>query len=390
LPRRPRIARSPVPRSSRPSRRIEPRLTAASAGGLGLPRSGFAHQPQGLSGLDGQADAADDLAESAGGRRVGDRQVLHDQQPGGPGLVTGAAAAGGPRRSDPGGPADRAFEGVAQRVAEQHQGGGHGSEHQARPDELEGGDVEVLEALGDHRPEAGRGRRSDAEEGQAGLDADGLPAQERGGDDDRPADREQHVPGEDAPVGQARDAGRVHEQLVPDPDDLVAHQPVDAGRQQHPEDRHGDPEVAAGQRHEHDEQQQPREGHHQPEHPLGAAPDPLVVAAHQTGRHADGQRDTGPDERRDHTCVDRVQQAGPDVPAAAVAAQRISGRSGVGVDVPERGRVGVVRGEQRREHARDDDEQQHARGEDRLRVAQQSAGRRPAARSARAVGDRGG
>ncbi len=258
----------------------------------------------------------------------------------------------------------------------------------ARPDELERLNVEVAEALSDHRSEARNERRADPEEGQTRLDADRRADHERRRDDDRPAHDDEHVPAEDANIREPRHPRGIHVELVLDADDQVAHDPVDAGRHQNPEDEHRRPIVAFGHGHQDDEQQQAREGHDEVEDPLGrAAHSSAEVSADQAEHDADRQGNARADQPGDDTRVDGVQETGEDVAAALVGAERIPGGARFCVDCGELGFVRVVRGEERSEQAEHDDDEQEARGDDRLRVAQEHAEHGAACGGGRLVDD---
>jgi hypothetical protein len=130
------------------------------------------------------------------------------------------------------------------------------------------------------------------------------------------------VPAQDAHVAQAGDPGGVDVQLVAHGKDLVAGQPVDAGREQHAEQHHRYLVVPVGHRQQQDQQEQPGEGHHQGKEPFHSPAQPRAeVAADQSRRHADRECHTGADQPGDQRGIDGEEQTGEDVAAFPVAAE---------------------------------------------------------------------
>ena len=154
------------------------------------------------------------------------------------------------------------------------------------------------------------------EERQTGLNADGGADHECRGDDDRASDDREDVSAEDAGVGKARDAGCVDEELALRRDDHVPDDAEDRGRQEHPEDEHGEAVVAAGDRHQHDQQQDSGEGHDEVEQPLRAGRDgPAEESADEARGHSDQEGDGYADEAGDDARLDGCEKPCEDVSA---------------------------------------------------------------------------
>ena len=117
---------------------------------------------------------------------------------------------------------------VAEGVAEQDQGQDGQADHECRPDDRAGVVVDAVEGLLHHQTPRGPGRVAQAEEGDAGLDADAGGQDERALDDHRGADRPQHVAADDPQVGQADHPGRVDVQLVAGAEGDRSDHPVEA------------------------------------------------------------------------------------------------------------------------------------------------------------------
>ena len=169
-------------------------------------------------------------------------------------------------------------------------------------------------------------RRPDAEtqEAQARLQEDRRRDAEGGHHGQRSEDVGQHVPEQDRPVGHADDARRGDELRFAQDQELAAHEPARHRPAEQADDRDDRDDARADERHEHDDQQQRRDGHDR----VGEAHDPLVdEPAVEAGGQPDQRADDQVQGHRPEADQDRragaVQDARPDVARRDVRAQDV-------------------------------------------------------------------